>query len=127
MADELHYDKQWDEEKNVGKFKHWRADTHSIHRNSNSAYSHYTQAHKGSIAARLLLIAPQPAGLLPCGWMRVVTPVVCTVRPQSYLARGGRTRTTEFSSPPQPPHGILPGRCMHTASMTQIHRTQFVW
>ena len=50
MADELHYDKQWDEEKNVGKFKHWRADTHSIHRNSNSAYSHYTQAHKTKIA-----------------------------------------------------------------------------
>ena len=35
-ADELHYDKRWDGEKNVGKFKHWRSDTHSIHRNSNS-------------------------------------------------------------------------------------------
>ena len=50
VAEEIHYDKKWDEDKNVGKFKHWRGDTHTVHRHSNSAYSHYTEAHRKKIA-----------------------------------------------------------------------------
>ena len=49
-ADEIQEDRRWDESNKVSKIKNWRNDTHTIHRNSNSAYSHYTQSGRSKIA-----------------------------------------------------------------------------
>lgn len=43
-------DTRWDEQKNVSKIKNWRNDSHTIHPNSHSAYSHYTQVGRTKLA-----------------------------------------------------------------------------
>jgi len=47
---QVQQDTRWDEEKNVSKIKNWRDDTHTTHRNSHSAYSHYAQVVRVKLA-----------------------------------------------------------------------------